>query len=494
MKTTSFYWLVVLGAGQVLTLAAQPSGTFTATGDMNSRRIFHTATLLTGGRVLIAGGNMLEATAGPATTLSSAELYDPGTGTFGLTGNMITPRSYHTATLLGDGEVLIAGGVVSGAGGQDSVLASAELYDPITGTFSATGAMTAARYDAAATLLNNGKVLISGGFQGGVMLSSAELYDPSTGTFTATDNMTRPSADTATLLPNGKVLITRGNPQGPGPYLSSADLYDPSIGTFTSVGYMSVNHSGPTATLIMNGQVLIAGGDVGDGDGSSQVAELFNPATGAFSNTGELKAGREQHTATLLSDGSVLFAGGHNTPDLAASAEIYDPVQAAFSMTASMAAARELQTATLLADGRVLIAGGDDLRYGVPEGILSSAVLYTPTVLVPAPMLFSLSGNGQGQGAIWHAETGQIAASPNPTTSGDILSMYTTNLFKGGVIPPQVTISGHLAEVLFFGDAPGYPGYFQVNFRVPSRATGSSVAVRLAYLGRSSNGVTISVQ
>jgi hypothetical protein len=471
---------------------------------MTMPRFFHTSTLLADGRVLIAGGTMIEASAVSSSqiqlkSLSSAELYDPRTGTFTPTGSMTTPRDGHTATLLPDGKVLIAGGgIANDPSLSDPTLASAELYDSGTCTFSATGDMTVARWFQTATLLNNGKVLIAGGSQGPgpqTDLASAELYDPSTGTFSATENMTSPLAETANLLPNGKVLITRGNPDGPPPYLSSAELYDPLIGTFTSAGYTTANHGGPTATLLTNGEVLIAGGDVGDGDGASVIAELYDPATGAFSRTSNMTAGRGQDTATLLPDGSVLFAGGHNVVDLAASAEIYDPLDAAFSRTASMPTARELHTATLLSDGRVLIAGGDDERYWIPETILSSAELYTPAVLVPAPTLFSLSGDGRGQGAIWNGVTGQFASAANPITAGDVLAMYTTSLFEGGVIPPQIAIGGQLAQVLYFGDAPGYPGYFQVNFRVPSGvAPGSGVPVRLTYTGRPSNAVTIGVQ
>jgi uncharacterized protein (TIGR03437 family) len=123
------------------------------------------------------------------------------------------------------------------------------------------------------------------------------------------------------------------------------------------------------------------------------------------------------------------------------------------------------------------------------------AELYNPSVLVPAAALFSVSGDGQGQGAVWHADTGQIASSNNPAAAGDVLAMYTTSLFEGGVIPPQVSIDGQLAELLFFGDAPGYPGYFQVNFRVPSGvAPGPAVPVRVTYIGCSSNAVSIGVQ
>ncbi len=202
--------------------------------------------------------------------------------------------------------------------------------------------------------------------------------------------------------------------------------------------------------------------------------------------------GRQGHTATLLPDGTVLIAGSEFPSGGAlASAEIYDPVLGTFGPTGSMIAARYLHKATLLNNGQVLITGGFDLF----PATTSSAEIYHPPVLVPAPALFSISGDGQGQGAIWHALTGQIASADNPAVAGEALSMYTTSLVDGGVIPPQVSIGGRLAEVLYFGAAPGYPGYYQVNFRVPTGvAPGSAVPVRLTYIGRPSNAVTIGVQ
>jgi len=148
-------------------------------------------------------------------------------------------------------------------------------------------------------------------------------------------------------------------------------------------------------------------------------------------------------------------------------------------------------SATLLFDGRVLMSGGmvaDD------NDSNNTAELYTPQLSAPAPALFSLAGGGTGQGAIWHADTGKIASSANPATAGDVLSMYTTSLFEGAAIAPQVAIGGQPAGILFFGDAPGYPGYFQVNFRMPSGVgPGSAVPVQMTYLGRPSNAVTIGV-
>ena len=499
--------LALLSCAIAVSGYAQSPSAFTPTGSMITPRYLHTATLLADGRVLIAGGEM-EGTIGMFNVLSSAEIYDPATGTFTATGNMTTPRAYHTATLLPNGKVLIAGGqlfnYLTGGVAQPTLL-TAELYDPDTGTFSATGNLTTSRASHTATLLNNGTVLIAGGLQGPptvyvasavVFLASAEIYDPSTGIFTATGNMTGVWSDTATLLANGKVLITRDDNVTP-LYVSSADLFDPSSGTFTSAGYLNVNHTGPTATLVANGKVLIAGGDCGDGScGATVIAELYDPATGAFSSN-KMTVGREQNTATLLSDGKVLIAGGIGggiaNANIGGTAEIYNPGAGTFAATGNMTTSRALHTATMLGDGRVLIAGGYDGRSS--DAILSSAELYTPAVLVPAPALFSLTGDGKGQGAIWHPATGQIASSQNPTFAGDALAMYTTSLVEGGVVPPQVAIGGKLAEILFFGDAPGYPGYNQVNFRVPNGvAAGSSVPVRLNYIGRPSNAVTIALQ
>jgi subtilase family serine protease len=344
---------------QALLVWAMPAsaGFWTPTDSMDIRRWGHTATLLPNGRVLIAGG------LGTSGYLSSAELYDPATGMFSPTDSMDTGRWEHTATLLNNGKVLIAGG--SNASGY---LSSAELYDPATGMFSAIGyTMTAARERHTATLLPKGMVLIAGGENASGSLSSAELYDPSTGKFTATGSMAAARAyHTATLLPNDKVLVAGGYGESASGFLSSAELYDLPTGTFSGTGSMTAARIDHTATLLRSGKVLIAGGYNGSDELS---AELYDPATGTFSATGSMGYARTTHTATLLRSGKVLIAGGHS---YLSSVELYDPATGSFSATGSMANARIVHTATLLANGKVLAAGG---RGG---SVLSSAELYDP--------------------------------------------------------------------------------------------------------------------
>jgi len=492
-------YLFLLGLGMYASVArAQAPGTFAATSNMTTARDRHTATLLLDGRVLIAGGENLP------NSLTIAELYDPATGSFTATGNMTTARTGHTATLLPDGRVLIVGGW-----NGNSPLASAELYDPSAGTFTATGNMitTQPAFSISATLLTNGKVLTTGGVVQDVGVSSPELYDPSTGAFTlagpyASVYPTYDFDSTATPLPNGRVLFA-AEPLYTAHY--GGELYDPAANTFSRTGAMVSDINGRTATLLTNGKVLLAGGE--DEEARYQRAEIYDSNTGTFTATGDLTAARDVHVAVLLPDGTPLITGGEGWGSIGdgpcciflgslASAELYNSSTGTFTTTGSMTARRELHTATALNDGRVLITGG--LYYagiGLLYGSLASAEIYTPSVLVPAPALFSLSGDGRGQGAIWHAETGQIASSLNPVVAGEILAMYTTSLGNGSVIPPQVAVGGRLGEILYFGGAPGYPGYNQVNFRVPSGvAPGSAVPVRLTYLGRPSNEVTIGVQ
>lgn len=347
--------------------AAQSTGTFIPTGNLNVARIDHTATLLNDGRVLIAGGT----TPGIAvlTQISSAEIYDPTTGSFTLTGNMTTSRSGHTATVLLDGRVLITGG-------RDNAyqpIASAELYDPVTGTFSATGNMKEARGGHVATLLSTGKVLISGSAD-----RSLELYDPATGTFGPTGyvNGSAFGIPAARLL-NGDVLLG-GYDYGP-----DAAVYDAMSGNVQALTFPDLVHvNGYSETLLSSGKVLLAGGGTG---GYQELgyccAYLYDPSSQSFQATGSLANPRVFHTATLLPSGLVLIAGGYVGAPIEtyyASAELYDPASGTFKTAGAMTTPRENHTATLLRDGRVLLAGGDgDQTKG------STAELYIPDGITP---------------------------------------------------------------------------------------------------------------
>jgi WD40 repeat protein len=323
-------------------------GGFTPTGSLHAARCAHTATLLPSGKVLVAGG-MIAGQVDGNIALSSAELYDPLAGTFTQTGNLTVTRGFHTATLLGNGEVLIAGGYDG-----TYTLASAELYDPQTGTFKATGGMSMARGNPAAALLPDGRVLIVGGsnFAGYIVtMSSAEVYDPIAGTFSGTGVMAKQrQMPSATTLNDGNVLIIGGEFYGPSQ--PTAEVYEPSAGVFANTGSPTVFRSAHTATLLSDGTVLLTGG-VDSGGNLPHSAELYDATSGTFTATGTMALERYWHTAALLPSGKVLISGGEG-----ASAELYDPVLGTFTVTGSMRAARLWHTATLLPSGEVLVIGG----------------------------------------------------------------------------------------------------------------------------------------
>ena len=223
--------------------------------------------------------------------------------------------------MLQSGKVLVIGG--------DSVGNGAELYDPATGTWSLTGNLNVARRVFTATLLRNGKVIVAGGSDDTRTnaLSSAELYDPATGIWSITGNLITARGDhTANLLPNGKVLVVGGFVDyQSGQVTHSAELYDPTVGTWSNTGQLSRARTVHTATVLMTGKVLVAGGFFIDGSPNiTDSCELYDPATGTWSNTSSLHIARRFHAATLLLNGKVLAAGGQGF-NASNSAELYDP-------------------------------------------------------------------------------------------------------------------------------------------------------------------------
>jgi N-acetylneuraminic acid mutarotase len=342
-------------------------GTWTTTNVMNVVRQSHTATVLANGKVLVAGGTDLY-----YNPTSSTEVYDPTinppTGTNALTGWMSYPIYYHVATLLPNGKVLVSGG------DQSFNIPSTyyQVYDPLSGAWSAHDNYFFFGTRHTATLLPNGKVLVAGGalFSS---LTNAEIYDPTNGTWgtwTSTNGMkTARNYHTATLLFNGKVLVTGGYNTNSG-QLASAELFDPSSGTWTMAGSMSATRSAHTATLLPNGEVLVAG--------ITNFSELYDPVTGKWTVTGTMITSRRFHTATLLNNGKVLIAGGgDNGTNILASAELYDPSTGTWTATGSMSTNRCRHTATLLPNGKVLVAGGVTNAYQ-SSGYLASVELYDP--------------------------------------------------------------------------------------------------------------------
>ena len=350
---------------------------FVLTGSLNTARASHTSTVLNNGMVLIAGGYN-------GNVLASAELYNPATGTFTPTGSLKTARLYHTATLLNNGRVLIVGGNAE----NGNILASAELYNPATGTFTPTGSLNTARELHTATMIQgamiNGMVLIAGGQGSGGALASAELYNPTTGTFAATGSLnTARLYHTATLLNDGTVLIAGGYDNN-GNISASAELYNPATATFTPTLSLNTARYRHTATLLNSGMVLIAGGEDSNGNALAS-AELYNPAAGSFAIDGSLNTARILHTATLLNNGTDLMTGGYGSSAYLTAAELNDPATETFAPTGSLNIGRYLHTASLLNNGMNLIAGGDN-----SSGYLASAELYETGTLTP-PNLVSIS-------------------------------------------------------------------------------------------------------
>ena len=363
----------------------EPStGTFTESGAPSIIRPLSTLTALADGRVLLAGGSLTPemfedseqaALADPA----SAEIWDPASGRFERTGQMSVGRYGHTATLLRDGQVLLAGGATEG------IEATAELYDPRSGVFQAVaGMMEAERVYAAAEQLADGRVLVTGGFTGDSVSSGAELYDPSSETFSVVGSMAVGRAEhTATTLADGRVLVAGGarlSSSGSldGDATPTAELFDPATRAFDPVDPMTTERTLHAAVRVGD-RVLIVGGQ--NIDGSPRTAELFDPVTRNFLPAGRAPTGGPDTAASILPGGQVLVTAGGAAPVLWAAAEVAArdpggraPAGGAFSAV-EWPTLRDGQTATALADGRVLIAGGSDIRSGQPT---AAAELFHP--------------------------------------------------------------------------------------------------------------------
>jgi hypothetical protein len=334
-------------ASYLVTATVPPSiGSFTPTGSLTGARYLHTATLLAGGNVLVVGGDS------GSTSLTSAELYDPVAKTFGPAASLSVDRENHRAVRLLDGRVLVTGGW-SRAAATSGGLNSAERYDPATSSWSLAGTMVVARHSHTATLLSDGRVLVAGGYDqtGSVALASAEIYEPTTDAWTPAASMTHARLGlTATRLLDGKVLVTGDQ----GSSSRTAEIYDPATDTWSATANLMLGaRSYHTATLLNDGKVLVVGGSLAQ-------AELFDPVGASFAGAGSSSSAAKYHAATLLPDGTVLITGGLSGSTTMKSSERYSLATFAWKTQGPMTVARYSQTATLLLDGSVLVVGGWD--------------------------------------------------------------------------------------------------------------------------------------
>lgn len=353
-----------------------------ASTDMLEGRGQHTSTLLSDGRLLVAGGRA-------ELSLSSSEIYDPvpnedpEIGHWTASGQMAEERLDHTAITLGNGLVLVVGGDRTGHGRYraPASLTTAELYDPANGSWSSTGSTLHQHGGGhSATLLQNGKVLLAGGLFEELSTSDSaragsrysELYDPATGTWAQTGDLSQGRAKhKSVLLEDGNVLLMGSK---------STEMYSVKSGTWSKAKDMPNNHGVQfTATRLHNGSVLVIGGGivttVSGVETSAPAAvthvDMYEPSSGDWSSVSNLNTAESGHTSTLLPDGRVLVVG-------TVSAQIYDPASDSWDTAGEMSITRgapilkgppdAIHKAVLMNDGTVLITGGADLelsKYGV---------------------------------------------------------------------------------------------------------------------------------
>jgi Galactose oxidase, central domain len=419
--------LLVLGGGGPAELLSLMATWEPTTANVTLPVSQHTATVLPSGRVFVAGGDITEPMTPwdgkptPATAVFDPIVNNPNFGQ-GEAVALGRPAFFgHTVTTLLSGRVLITGGADSSANGS----AAAELYDPDTGTLTELPSMSSSRVGHTATLLSSGKVLVAGGCvddciwstNDGVFLDSMEIFDPEVGTsgaFTPAGVMNSPrAAHRATLLANGRVLLTGGF-SGPNSTTASSDIYDPATGSLEAGPEMNSGRLGHTATMLTLGRVLIAGGS-----GGNTSAELFEPTanqgSGAFIPAANMILDRRLHAASPLPDGRVLITGGVSTakPEGVPDAEVFNPEAngglGEFSPAGAMAYSRAGHASIALPDGRMLIAGGDGSGAAKIEICDETATVFSNNGTLDAAMhnaagALLLDGRAVFVGGPWNAD------------------------------------------------------------------------------------------
>ena len=345
---------------------AGPGGVWISTGSMGTLRADHDAVRLSDGRVLVLGGS------GGEFDPSTAELYDPVSGTWSATGSMLKPRAGFAPVVLLDGRVLV-GDVLDGSNGNPDVYGS-ELYDPATGTWSATGDQFGYGGESA-VLLPDGKVFATVTAPRRPLAGGA-VYDPATGTWTATaerNNKDKGFGGSAILLSDGKVLVAggydatlAGDPSFA--FTDVAEVYDPATGSWTEISNMQSPAVGSMATLLPDGRALVVT--------RYGAWEIYDPAAETWIAVPQ-PSGLNVPSA-VLSDGTVLMTA---SDEPCKSAALYDPLTESLTTASSMLRCIGGSSFTLLLDGTVLVAGGRDCN---GDGVClsnGSTALYVPAGL-----------------------------------------------------------------------------------------------------------------
>ena len=354
-------------------VAPAPLGKFVKTGGMTSERTGHRALLLPDGRVFVAGGRGKVGTRWGPIRHETAEVYDPATGEWTTTASMAKKREAFSLHLLDDGRVMVSGGR-----DQSRYHKKTEMWDPATDEWTLGPNMAKKRFDQASVKLPDGRLLISGGTDEIIsLISLAEFFDPTAGEmgeWSPAGEMTQARAEhTATLLKDGRVLIVGGGKGGlgqEGTTFDTAEVWDPESNAWSPAGTLSVGRAGHTATLLNDGRVIVTGSK-----GKVTTAEIYDPASGEWSLAGEMSEWRVLHSATLLTDGRVMVAGG--LPEVS-STDIYDPATGTWTTGTPLRGPRYGQTSTILNDNRVLLAGGNSVDSSGDRNITADSEIYEP--------------------------------------------------------------------------------------------------------------------
>ncbi len=422
--------LAVLTLPVLVATAQIPVGIVTATGVMRTARSQHTATLLANGRVLVAGGDT-----------ATAELYNPATRAWSPTGSLHNNLVQHTATLLANGKVLVTGGWVNGTG----AIASAEYYDPATGIWHVTTPMSTPRCLHTSTLLPDGRVIVIGGYSTasvptGTSIDTTEIYDPTTGgwSFGPPLNTAR-RRHVIAPLPDGTLLII-GGIDATDNSITDVEVYDPALGMIAVANPLTHPRHNPTATVLNDGTVLVTGGDVRDPvantNSPTNTVERYDPVALGWSDGPSLDSARHGHTATLLGDGKVFVYGGGDGTYLVDTSQTFDPAANQWLPGVSFKPGCESHTATPLPYGQVLIAGG----LNGPNDV-KNAEIFNSLPGAPVP-------SGLFQGLI---QTDGIAAPASLATEG----LFTATVVSNGAFTAKIVLDGQTLSVTGLFDGYG---------------------------------------